>query len=68
MLSPSNMIVQNLAMSLLKKYFLTAYKGGIKPLPVIGPNGALRLEVMIDHKDGDVERLAGEMFQLDAWT
>jgi hypothetical protein len=32
---------------------------------VIGPNEALRLEVIIDHTDGDVERLAGEMFQLD---
>lgn len=34
-------------------------------LPVIGPDEALRLTAIIDHKDGDVDRLAGDMWQLE---
>ncbi|KXJ17149.1 Major vault protein [Exaiptasia diaphana] len=44
---------------------LKDYKKGIKQLPVIGPNEALRLTAIIDHKDGDVDRFAGDMWQLE---
>jgi len=32
---------------------------------VIGPNEALRLTAIVDHKDGEIERLGGEMWQLE---
>jgi major vault protein len=44
---------------------LKDYKRGVKQLPVIGPNQALRLTAIMDHKDGDVNRLAGDMWQLE---
>jgi len=41
------------------------YHNGVKKLPVIGPDEALRLTAILDHQDGDVDRLAGDMWQLE---
>ncbi|KAJ7385524.1 hypothetical protein OS493_015096 [Desmophyllum pertusum] len=44
---------------------LSAYKSGIKALPVIGPSEGLQLSAIIDHMDGDEERKTGDLWQLE---
>lgn len=40
-------------------------KSGIKALPVIGPDEGLQLKAIVDHIDGEEERKAGDMWQLE---
>lgn len=41
------------------------YKPAIKALPVVKANHAIRLKARMDHKDGKVQRKAGDMWQLE---
>ena len=41
------------------------FRSGIKALPVIAPNEGLQLTATMDHKDGDVERKTGDLWQLE---
>lgn len=44
---------------------VASYKSGIKALPVVGPNEGLRLTAIVDHIDGEEERKAGDVWQLE---
>ncbi|XP_071947945.1 major vault protein-like [Antedon mediterranea] len=41
-----------------------SYSKAVRPLPVVKSNHAIRLQVLLDHQDGDVQRTAGDCFQL----
>lgn len=40
------------------------FKPAVKPLPVVKTNQAIRLEALLDHYDGPIERKAGDVWQL----
>ncbi|XP_071792973.1 major vault protein-like [Asterias amurensis] len=41
------------------------YSKAIQPLPVVKPNQAIRLKAVLDHEADGVERLAGDLWQLE---
>ena len=42
-----------------------SFSAAIKPLPVVPPNYALRLEARVDHSDGVEERKAGDQWHVE---
>lgn len=54
-----------LKISYLFWFDCTGGKSGIKALPVIGPDEGLQLKAIVDHIDGEEERKAGDMWQLE---
>ena len=49
----------------LNFYLFLGYSKAIQPLPVVKPNQAIRLKAVLDHEADGIERLAGDLWQLE---